>query len=57
MFRRLPLINTLVSSAYNVLKNMGETLHISLIDQIKSSGPRIDQCGTPHLSKQITCMY
>ena len=27
MFKWLPLINTQVSSAYNILKGIGETLH------------------------------
>ena len=33
---------------------MGETLHISLTDKIKSGGSRIDPCGAPHLILRVS---
>ena len=35
-------------------KKIGETLHKSLTDKIKSSGPRIDPCGAPHLILRVS---
>ena len=36
-----------VSSAYKIALNLFETVAISLIYIIKSSGPKMDPCGTP----------
>ena len=49
-FKSLPLTNTHVSSAYKIFKSRGQTLQISLTDKIKVRDPRIDSCGTPHLT-------
>ena len=42
--------NIHVSSAYNIFKIRAQTLQISLTDKLKSRGPRIDPCGTLHLT-------
>ena len=54
LFMWLPLINIQISSEYNILKSIGETLHILLTNIIKSSGPRIDPWGTPHLIPRVS---
>ena len=54
VFKFLPLNSTHVSSANRILKSNGETLHISLTDKIKRSGPRMDPWGTPHLILSVS---
>ena len=48
-FRSSPLSNTEVSSAYMMLNKKFEILHISFAYIMKSKGPSVDPCGTPHL--------
>ena len=49
VFRSLSLKNKFVSSAK--MKNLGnfDELTMSLVYMIKSSGPRMDPWGTPHV--------
>ena len=48
-FRSSPLSNTEVSSAYMMLNEKFEILHISFTYIMKSKGPSVDPCGIPHL--------
>ena len=41
--------NMLVSSANKIILSNFDTSHISFMCKIKSTGPTMDPCGTPHL--------